>query len=81
MKYEVKIPQQGFTTEYVTIRKWYVGIGDEINEGTPIYEMESDKATMDIESPCSGKVAAILKEDGDEANVGEAIMIVEVSNA
>ena len=77
MKYEVKIPKQGFTTEYVTILKWYVGIGDNVKEGMPIYEMESDKATMNIESPCTGKVTAILKNEGDEADVCETVMIVE----
>ena len=77
MKYEIKIPQQGFTTEYVTIRKWHVGAGDEIKEGMPIYEMESDKATMDVESPCTGKVEALLKNEGDEANIGETVMIIE----
>ena len=78
MKYEVKIPKQGFTTEYVTISKWHVGIGDNVKEGMPIYQMESDKATMDVESPCAGKVAALLKNEGDEADIGETVMVVEV---
>jgi len=78
MTYEVKIPQQGFTTEYVTVMKWYVSVGDTVEEGKPIYNMESDKAAMDIESPCSGKVTALLKSEGDEADIGETIMIVEV---
>jgi len=78
MEYEVKVPKQGFTTEYVTLLKWHVGIGDTVTEGMPIYEMESDKATMDAESPCTGKVKALLKNEGDEANVCETVMIVEV---
>ena len=78
MKYEVKIPKQGFTTEYVTILKWHVSVDDKVKEGMPIYEMESDKATMDVESPCTGKVAEILKNEGDEADVGETVMVIEV---
>jgi pyruvate/2-oxoglutarate dehydrogenase complex dihydrolipoamide acyltransferase (E2) component len=77
MKFEVKIPQQGFTTEYVTLTKIYVAEGDSVKEGMPLCEMESDKATMDIESSFSGKVASILKSEGAEANIGEVIMTIE----
>lgn len=77
MQYEVKIPQQGFTTEYVTLTKIYVKEGDIVKEGMPLCEMESDKATMDIESPFSGKVGSILKNEGDEANIGEVIVTIE----
>ena len=76
MRYEIKIPQQGFTTEYVSITKWHVGVGDEVKEGMPVCEMESDKATMDVESLYSGKVVEILKNEGDEANIGETVLIL-----
>ena len=77
MRHEIKVPQQGYTTEYVTITKLYVGVGDTIKEGMPIYEMESDKTTADVNSLYSGTVAEILKNQGDEADVGETVMIVE----
>ena len=78
MRYEVKVPQQGYTTEYVTIAKWHISVGDEIKEGMPIYEMESEKTVMDVASPCSGRVAAILKDAGEEADIGETIMLIDV---
>ena len=77
MRHEIIIPHQGFTTEYVTISKVYVKTGDQVNEGMPVIEMESDKATMDVESTCNGKVVSVLKNEGDEANVGETIIVVE----
>ena len=77
MRNEIKIPHQGFTTEYVTISKWYVEVGDEVKEGMPVCEMESDKATMDVEAMYSGKVVEILKSAGDEANIGETIIVLE----
>lgn len=76
--YEVKIPQQGFTTEYVTLTKIYVAEGDEVKEGRPLFEMESDKATIDVESPVSGKVMSVMKQADEEANIGEVIMTIEV---
>lgn len=78
MQYEVKVPQQGETTEYVTISKWYVKVGDQVKEGDELGEMESAKTTSPIVSPCAGKVLSILKEEEDEADVGETILILEV---
>ncbi len=77
MRYEVKVPQQGETTEYVTISKWNVSVGDEVKEGAELGEMESSKTTAPIESPFTGKVVELLKEEGDEADVGEVIAIIE----
>ena len=74
---EIKVPFQGEVTEYVTITKWTVGVGDEIKEGDEIGEMESDKTVAPIVATCSGKVAELVKAEGDEADVGEVIMLVE----
>lgn len=78
MRYELKVPQQGETTEYVTISKWSVKIGDEVKEGMELGEMESSKTVAPIESPVAGKIVEFLKEEGDEADVGEVIAIIEV---
>lgn len=77
MQYEVKVPQQGETTEYVTVSKWNVKVGDEVKKDEELGEMESAKTTAPIVSPYTGKVVAILKEEGDEADVGEAILVIE----
>ena len=77
MRYEVKVPQQGETTEYVVISKWSVSVGDEVKVGTELGEMESSKTTAPIESPFAGKIVEFLKEEGDEADVGEVIAIIE----
>lgn len=77
MRYEVKVPQQGETTDYVVISKWSVSVGDEVKVGTELGEMESSKTTAPIESPFAGKVVEFLKAEGDEADVGEVIAIIE----
>ena len=74
---EIKVPFQGEVTEYVTITKWSVGVGDEIKEGDEIGEMESDKTVAPIVATCDCKVAELVKAEGDEADVGEVIMLVE----
>lgn len=78
MRYELKVPQQGETTEYVTITKWSVKVGDTIKEGDEIGEMESSKTTAPIEATVSGTVVELLKAEEEEADVGEVIAIIEV---
>ena len=78
MRYELKVPQQGETTEYVSITQWAVKPGDVVKEGQEIGEMESSKTTAPIESPVAGTIVELLKNEGDEADVGEAIAILEV---
>jgi pyruvate/2-oxoglutarate dehydrogenase complex dihydrolipoamide acyltransferase (E2) component len=77
MKYELKVPQQGETTEYVTITRWDVAVGDKVTAGQEIGEMESSKTTAPIECPFTGTVTAILKEEEEEADVGEVIAVIE----
>ncbi len=80
MRVEIKVPQQGETTEYVTIISWSVSEGDVVTEGQEIGEMESAKTTAPIESPASGTIIELLKQEGDEADIGEAIAVIETSD-
>lgn len=77
MRYELKVPQQGETTEYVEISEWFVKVGDVVKAGQEVGEMASAKTTAPIECPFDGTVAEILKDAGDEADVGEVIAIIE----
>lgn len=52
--------------------------GDEINEGDSLVVLESDKASMEIPSPVSGKILEIKLKEGDKASEGDALAIVEV---
>jgi len=78
MMKNIIIPHQGFTTQYVTLAKWYVRPGDVVKEGMPLFGIESDKSAFDIESPCAGTIIDILKPEGEEADIGEIVMVMEV---
>lgn len=78
MNKTIHVPQLGFTTQYVTISKWYVKPGDQVNEGQVILGIESEKTAMDVESSYSGVVLELLKSEGEEADVGEAVLVLEV---
>jgi len=77
MKIEVRIPQQGLTIESVTIVRWLKNVGDTVKEGDILFEIESEKAVLEIESPAAGKLSEILVEAENEAAVGETVALIE----
>lgn len=77
MSIEVKMPALSPTMEKGTIAKWLVNVGDQITAGHLIAEVETDKATMEIESADEGTVVAILIPEGTEdIPVGTPIAII-----
>jgi pyruvate dehydrogenase E2 component (dihydrolipoamide acetyltransferase) len=52
-----------------------VSVGDEVKEGDPILEVETDKAAVEIPSPYTGTVSEILVKQGDMVKVGDVLMI------
>lgn len=76
MAREVRLPQLGQTMEEGTIVGCLVKIGDEVKKGDVIFEIETDKATLEMESPDDGFVKYILAEIGQTLAVGEALMVL-----
>ncbi|MCX7848291.1 MAG: 2-oxo acid dehydrogenase subunit E2 [bacterium] len=64
------------TMEVGTIAKWHVEEGAQIRPGTVVCDVETDKATMEYESPTEGTLLKILVPAGGKAAVGEVIGIV-----
>ncbi|MHC4501543.1 MAG: dihydrolipoamide acetyltransferase family protein, partial [Planctomycetota bacterium] len=76
MAREVRLPQLGQTMEEGTIVGCLVKIGDEVKKGDVIFEVETDKAALEMESPDDGFVKYILAEIGQTLPVGEALMVL-----
>jgi 2-oxoglutarate dehydrogenase E2 component (dihydrolipoamide succinyltransferase) len=74
---EVLVPKWGLTMEEATLIKWLKKVGDEIAEGESIAEMETDKATDEIESQVSGVIVELLVEEGAIVEAGQAIALVQ----
>ena len=58
------MPKNGMDMEEGTIVKWLKNVGDKIEKDEPFMEIETDKITMETESPVSGVLLAKLYEDG-----------------
>ncbi|MCA1847914.1 MAG: 2-oxo acid dehydrogenase subunit E2 [Actinobacteria bacterium] len=73
---EVIMPKMGDAMEEGTLVKWLVSEGDEVEEGDPIAEIETDKAEMEIEAENSGTLHEFIAEEGQDVPVGEAIAVI-----
>lgn len=72
----VVLPQQGNSVEEVILLDWQVAEGDTVQEGDILCEVETDKATMEVESTASGTVLRILAAAGDTVPVKTPIVVV-----
>jgi len=76
MLQEVVLPQLGQTMEEGTIEKWHKAEGERIKKGEILFELTTDKATLEVESFVEGVVKKILVEEGQTVAVNELIAIV-----
>src|ERR671916_3459323 len=74
---EVIMPKMGDAMEEGTLVKWLMSEGDEVSEGDAIAEIETDKASMEIEAEDSGTLAQFIASEGDDVPVGEAIAFIQ----
>ncbi len=70
---DVKIPKMGMSTVEVDVMKWRVAAGDKVSVGTPLVEIESEKAAMEIEAEVAGTVTEILVPEGETTKVGTVV--------
>ena len=74
---EFKLPDIGEGVHEGEIVRWIVSEGASVNEDDPVVEVMTDKATVEIPAPSSGVVSKHLYAEGDVANVGDVIFIIE----
>ncbi len=77
-RFVFKLPDIGEGTAEAEIVKWHVAVGDEIGEEQPLVDLMTDKATVEIASPVSGRIAVRNGEEGTRAAVGSELVIFEV---
>ncbi|MDR5709226.1 MAG: dihydrolipoamide acetyltransferase family protein [Armatimonadota bacterium] len=73
MPKEVIMPALGLAQETGKILKWLRREGQEVRQGEPLLEVETDKANVEIEAPASGVLGRILVSEGGEVPVGQVI--------
>jgi pyruvate dehydrogenase E2 component (dihydrolipoamide acetyltransferase) len=74
---EVIMPKMGDAMEEGTLLKWLKSEGEEVSEGDPIAEIETDKVTMELEAEDEGTLAQLIADEGQDVPVGEAIAFIQ----
>src|SRR4051794_21012228 len=75
MATEIKLPRLGQGMESGTIVKWLKSEGEAVEKGEPLYELDTDKVTQEVEADASGVLLKIAVEEG-EVEVGKTIAVI-----
>ncbi len=78
MPIELTMPRLSDTMEAGTVIKWNVKEGDSVKSGAVVADIETDKATMEMQCFDDGRIAALLVEPGKQVKVGTPIAIIAV---
>ena len=76
----VVMPKLGLTMTEGTVSKWLKKIGDEIKEGEPLFEVETDKLTNTIEASASGILRHLFVEEGTTVPVLDKVAIIAAAD-
>lgn len=81
MSTEIKAPQFPESISEGTIASWHKKIGDFVNEGDVLLEIETDKVMMEVPAVASGNLVDILKKEGDSVKSAETVGILAAGQA
>ena len=76
MARDVIMPALGMAQDTGKVIRWLKTEGDPVDAGEPLVEIETDKVTVELESPAAGILAGIRAAEGDDVPVGETIALV-----
>src|SRR5688572_3893343 len=76
MPTNVIMPALGVAQEKGTLINWLKSEGQTVSKGEPLMEVETDKATVEIEAVASGILANVTASAGDEVPVGQTIALI-----
>jgi len=76
---DVLMPQLGETVAEGTISKWFVKAGDAVKPGDNLFEIETDKVSMEVPAIAAGTLAAIHVQAGEVAPVGAVVAVIQGS--
>ena len=70
------MPALGMNQETGRLLAWLKREGDPVDKGEPLMEIETDKATVEVESPAAGVLGRVSAQVGDEVPVGRPVAVI-----
>jgi 2-oxoisovalerate dehydrogenase E2 component (dihydrolipoyl transacylase) len=77
-KFTFKMPDIGEGIAEAEIVQWHKAVGDTVNEDEEFVDMMTDKATVPMESPVTGKILEIAGSEGEMVSIGSMLVVIEV---
>ncbi|KZD08272.1 2-oxoglutarate dehydrogenase complex dihydrolipoyllysine-residue succinyltransferase [Oceanibaculum pacificum] len=77
MATEIKVPALGESVSEATVAKWMKKVGDPIAVDEPLVELETDKVTLEVNSPAAGVLADISAQEGANVEVGALLGTID----
>ena len=74
---EVTMPNLGYDMQEGKLQSWLTAVGERVERGDAIAEIETDKATIEMEALASGTLVEILCPAGSQSTVGSVIAVIE----
>ncbi|NKB42922.1 MAG: 2-oxoglutarate dehydrogenase complex dihydrolipoyllysine-residue succinyltransferase [Alphaproteobacteria bacterium] len=76
MSTEIKVPQLGESVSEATVAKWLKQPGEAVALDEPLVELETDKVTLEVNSPAAGSLSEIVAEEGADVEVGALLAVL-----
>lgn len=73
---EVKLPKWGLTMEEGSVSEWLVSVGERVEAGQVLANVETEKVTTALESPVAGVVQSIEVQEGEDVAVGTVLCVL-----
>lgn len=77
----VTLPAEQSEGTEIVISTWFKSVGDQVTGNEPLLEVSTDKVNVEIAAPTSGRLAEILKKDGDSVEPGEVVGRISVGDS
>src|SRR3990167_7814445 len=74
---EFKLPEIGENITSGTVTNFMVAAGDAVRKGQDLVELETEKASLPVPSPCDGIIKEVLVKEGDDVKIGAVIFKIE----
>ena len=79
--FEIELPQLGETVSEGVITAWFKHVGDHVDEGEPLFEVETEKVSLEVPAETSGTLEEITAHEGQTVAVGAVLGLIATSEA
>jgi pyruvate dehydrogenase E2 component (dihydrolipoamide acetyltransferase) len=80
MRVAIEMPKLNYEMETGVVQAWRKGVGDPVEKGEIVADIESEKAMVELESPAAGTLVEIVHGLGDEVDVKTPIAWIEAAD-